>query len=730
MKRLGLRGKLLLTLGAVQLAGMASLATIVSLNARAEVTKIAYLSSENLAKGVASDLQCFFTKSEETVRGVVRALLGFKSVRSSRGDVSLALRQFLKNKPGAAGLWAAFAPDAYDEADARYVGAEASGPRGRFEPHWARDEGGFALGLALASDEEGAEGGMYAAAKETGKVQFSRPHLGKAGGKEVSLISVCVPITENGIDIGVAGVDFESAVINALVLSQKPLGTGYAFLVAEDGSIISHPDASLVGKGLGERLEESRRDAALGAISEGRAFAFVHKEGKEGELSYLVLQPVVLGESGETWSLGVSVPLRTILDSLSGLTLYAVVISAAVFAGMAIALWLVVGAAMRPINSAVAAIREIAEGGGDLTRRIDIKRTDEIGDLVDGFNAFVAKLRGIVESMKRAQGSLGDIGEELAASSHESASATAQILANIEGVRRQSSSQSASVADASGAVEEVARNIESLDKLIESQAAGVTEASASIEQMIGNIDSVTASIQKMSGSFASLIAATESGKARQEDVDVKVREIAGQSELLGAANQSIADIATQTNLLAMNAAIEAAHAGAAGRGFAVVAGEIRKLAETAAGQSRTIGAELAKISSSIGEVVEAARSSAEAFGAVAGGIEGTGGLVSEIERAMTEQREGSRQILDALRDMNDVTSEVRSGGREMTAGNAQVLESMRRLSDVSQTIAGSMDEMAAGAAQINKAAQALSELASGTRESIEEMESAIGRFKV
>ena len=730
MKRLGLRGKLLLALGAVQFVGLGLLVLTVSSNAKGELTKVAYLSAEQLAAGAASDLQTFFARAEEDVLGAARTALGLKAAKVPRPAAVEALRVFLEASPGAGCLTIAFEPGAYDGTDARSAGLPGSGPLGRFEPSWTRDAGGFSLGKALDSDEPGSEGILYVSTRENGRIQVSRPFAGSVAGTDATLITISAPIKEGGAAVGVAGIDFDSSAIDALVHSLKPLGTGYAFLVGEDGTIISHPDAQFVNANAGEYFEDDKRDAAMTAIAEGKPFAFVHRSELGGDLAYLALTPVRLGGSGQSWSLAVLVPLRTVLASISGLTLFALAISAAALALLAAALWVVVGAAMRPITAAGRAIRGIAEGEADLTKAIDIGRDDEIGDLVRDFNAFVAKLRGIVESLKRTQAALGGIGEELAASSHESASATSQILANVEGVRRQAMRQSGSVEESSGAVERVARNIESLDKLIESQAAGVTEASASIEEMVGNIAAVTASVEKMAGSFAALTEASEAGKARQTAVDAKVREIAGQSELLMEANQMIARIASQTNLLAMNAAIEAAHAGEAGRGFSVVADEIRKLAETAAAQSRNIGAELKKISASIGEVVASSRSSGEAFGIVASGIERTGGLVREIELAMTEQREGSRQILEALRDMNGVTAEVRSGAREMTAGNAQVLESMARLAEVSQTIAGSMDEMAAGAEQIAKAAQSVSELANGTRGSIGEMEAAIGRFKV
>lgn len=412
--------------------------------------------------------------------------------------------------------------------------------------------------------------------------------------------------------------------------------------------------------------------------------------------------------------------------SLLGMALQILIVCVALSAVLSLLLSAIV---IRPIIALRADVELLAEGEADLTKQIAVKRDNEVGDLIRGFNAFVAKLRGIVSSLKKSQASLGSIGDELAASSHESAGAISEILANIEGVRRQTELQAESVRESSTVVGETATSIEALDALTETQSTGVSEASSSIEQMVRNIESVSGSIAGMVERFESLIRSSEEGKARQEAVAEKVRQIAGQSEMLMEANQTISRISSQTNLLAMNAAIEAAHAGDAGKGFSVVADEIRKLAETSANESKNIGAELKKIGATISDVVEASGSLGQAFGSVADGIEKTGQLVQEIEQAIAEQREGSRQILEALRDMNGASSEVRSSAHDMSARNSRVLESMRKLGDLAETVTRSMDEMGAGAEQINKAAQAVSDLAERTRESILSMETAIGRFR-
>jgi methyl-accepting chemotaxis protein len=429
-------------------------------------------------------------------------------------------------------------------------------------------------------------------------------------------------------------------------------------------------------------------------------------------------------------SIGLTVERASFVSSSRGKLL----LLAAIMGGLAlvslVAGLLLARSISRPLALAAGGFRELAAGEADLRHPIELKRNDELGDLVRDFNAFLAGLRGIVTRLKEAQGELGGIGSELATSVAETAEAATRISGSVGGVRERVDYQAKSVEEAASAVAQVARNIESLERVIQDQSASITEASASIEEMVGNIGAVSASIDKMAERFSLLSRSSEEGKATQSASVERITQIVERSEALQEANEVIASIAAKTNLLAMNAAIEAAHAGEAGKGFSVVADEIRNLAETAAEQSKTIGGELGFVQEAISHVVESSRASEESFGHVALRIAETEALVKELRQAMIEQREGSTQVLEALKSMNDITSEVRTGSAEMSSGNRTILEEMTHLRSTTTEIKTRIEEVDAGARGIEANARKGKDLAEGTKATIRHMEEAIGRFAV
>ena len=385
---------------------------------------------------------------------------------------------------------------------------------------------------------------------------------------------------------------------------------------------------------------------------------------------------------------------------------------------------------MKPLATVKEAIKDIAEGNADLTKRISISSKDEIGEVVNGFNQFEEKLQTIISDIKTSKDQLTAVGLNMSSNAKETAESISTVYANIEEMKNELATQGNSVNITASSVKQISSSIDSLEKMIETQASGVVQASSAIEQMIGNISSVNASVENMAGSFEDLLKSTEAGVAKQNTVGTKIKDIETQSAELQGANHIISKIASQTNLLAMNAAIEAAHAGESGKGFSVVADEIKKLSENSQRESNKISDQLKAITGSIAEVVAASNEATDAMRQVSVLIDKTDDIVRQIRFAMEEQNAGSKQIGEALHAMNDTTSEVRTASHEMAIGNQSILAEVRHLQEATGAMKESMEKIITGADKINNSGKELNAIAPQMKSSIDHISSQIDQFKV
>ena len=385
---------------------------------------------------------------------------------------------------------------------------------------------------------------------------------------------------------------------------------------------------------------------------------------------------------------------------------------------------------IRPIKNTVNSLVDIAEGDGDLTKRLEVKSKDEIGQLSKYFNLTMEKISQLIASISAQSNILSSVGESLATNMQETSASITQISANIQSVKNQSNNQFKSVILTNTILENVTQSITVLNDQVEQQSNNVTETSSSIEEMMANINSVTQTLASNSSNINKLTEASKSGSLGITQMSEEIDDVAKESEGLFEISNMIQNIASQTNLLAMNAAIEAAHAGESGKGFAVVADEVRKLAESSIIQAKTVSEVLKKIKNSVDKIADSTSSVLSKFIVIDSGVKIVSEQEGAIRNAMEEQSEGSQLILRAINNLSEITQQVKSSSSEILEGSSQVITESSNLNRLTQEVTNSINEMSQGADQIVIAVDAVNELAVSNKDSNDILEIEVSKFKV
>ena len=567
-------------------------------------------------------------------------------------------------------------------------------------------------------------------AASKGKNFLAEPLISRLDGFLV--IVFAVPIyDDNRAIINVLLATVEASIlshdIHDIVVGQ----TGYCYILGLTGTTIASKDFDRV-KAMENVGKMASTDSSLASLAAFENTALGIDESSIGFYEYKGIHKIASHAAMKTtdWAVVITAPEEEFMGTVNSLRFSMRVIGVIIFLVALIVVYFVASAMVKPIKTAVFALRNIAQGEGDLTVRLPVHGNDEITDLSEYFNETIEKIGSSIRQVGVNSDAMEEIGNELASNMTETASAVNEISANIDGVKQQAMTQAASVTETAATVEEIVRTIKQLNNSIETQAASVAQSSSSVEEMVANIASIGQTLGKTDEVIKNLTTATGDGKATLVTSNTVTQKIAEESGSLMEASSVIQHIASQTNLLAMNAAIEAAHAGEAGKGFAVVADEIRKLAEESSTQGKTITTTLKTLSGEIETLSSSSKTVEEKFNVIFNLAEQVKEMSARLTEAMREQENGSKEVLTAIKSINTVTTEVQAGSEEMLKGGEGVAEEMQKLDNLTRIITESMNEMASGAIQINNAVQEVSEITQKNKRSIESLAIEVGKFKV
>jgi len=446
---------------------------------------------------------------------------------------------------------------------------------------------------------------------------LSDPVISMVSGLPTAIVADTV-FDERGNRAGLLGMTVSMAAVSDIT-SDINVGEGsYGWLIDSQGQVIAHPveeyrmslnytDADQQGY---QGMDALSQQILSGTAGSGEITM------PSGEQTVLMWSPV----EGTSWVVGVTVPI-TAFTTVTNSLLQSLLLVVAYAARRSLA----------PIKHTASAMADIAKGKGDLTRRLEAKTQDEIGDLAHGFNAFVERMQSTLQEVRTNARTVLSDASDMAAGTQELSSRTEQAAANLQ------------------------------------------ETSASMEQIHSTVSHTSQASEQANSLALEAASASERGTESMNQMEAKMEAISDSANKISNIIGLIDSIAFQTNILALNASVEAARAGEQGRGFAVVASEVRTLASRSASAAHDIR-ELIDMSVSHskegGEIVKAA---AERMKEIRLSVTQVTDVIAEIAAGAREQTAGIQQVNTAVAEMDMMTQQ----NAAMVSQSATLASNMR-----------------------------------------------------
>lgn len=470
--------------------------------------------------------------------------------------------------------------------------------------------------------------------------------------------------------------------------------SGY-FFVYEDTTCLALPTKKeLQGKDLGQAKDKNGvyfvKELQEAASKGGDFVRFIFNKPGAGDVDKLGYAEMIPGTN--MW-IGTGVYLDNIAAFKSQMeeeigsdvranTVTMLIAAGLIFAGIISLILVIALGIVKNLQSMINSFQDIAEGEGDLTKRIEIKAKDEIAELAKWFNVFLAKLQNMIKKIESNAISVGESSEQLTSISGE-----------LLGGATDTSDRSASVA---AAAEEMSANLNNVAAAMEQSATNANMVASAAEEMTSTINEIAENAERARGVSSDAV-------AQANGTFEKMKELGIAAQKIGKVTETITEISEQTNLLALNATIEAARAGEAGKGFAVVANEIKELAK------QTAGATL-DIKNLIDDVQNTSKATEEGIEQIASVISGVNEIVGTIATAVEEQTAATKEIANNIAQASIGMQEVNENVTQSSAVSADISRDIAQVSAAAQSISLSSSDVSKNARDLSSRSQELNEI--------------------
>ncbi|MCW8330651.1 methyl-accepting chemotaxis protein [Photobacterium sp. SDRW27] len=458
---------------------------------------------------------------------------------------------------------------------------------------------------------------------------------------------------------GVLAADLTVSHIIDQVLNLKLEHNGFAFLIDGNNNIVAYQDEALSQKPI-TQLDSELTTTLIRQLQTEQAIQTFTLDS-DGQEKLIYATPI----AGTDWTLGLVEDKSLAFASIGEQIKFVLMASALLYLVISVIATMVINSLLRPLNNLNESVSQLAQGSGDLTQRIEIERMDEIGELADNMNRFLAQLQGMIKGIVAHSHTLG---EHADMSSRQTAMASQKVADQQNDVNQ--------IATAIHEMSATSGEVASHAEMTAAAAQASTNACDEGQHVIGqNRDAIT--------SLANQV---------QEAATV-IHELENNAQGINQILSTIQGIAEQTNLLALNAAIEAARAGEQGRGFAVVADEVRVLSQRTHDSTEEIRSMIETLQQNTHQAVDSMQASTELADQSVGYAEAANDSLTKITQAITE--------------ISDMATHIASAAEEQRAVSEDISRNTQAIKDVSDHLADQTTEVSQSAREMSDSAEAM-----------------------